>query len=712
MIPARILIVEDDVITSMDIEEILTSFGYSVAGTAASGEEAVRAAIELRPDLILMDIVLSGEMTGIEAAEIIRERAGIPVIYLTANADMPTVDSARKTEPFGYVLKPVSERELYSNIDAALQKHELMKRIKESEERYRMLVENAIEGILVVNEEKIVYANPQMSVITGYATGELVMRDYLDFVYQEDRAFIAGKYRKRLSGEAVENNYTFRMVHKSGEIRWIEIRAVPVMWQGEQAVLDFINDVTERKEANDRLQFYAHDLGKRVKELRYLYSVSKLLGETEHSLDEVFMLVLRHIADSMQYPEITCASLTFRGKTFVTPNFSETQWRLGCNIIVGGVKAGRIDVYYLEKRPEAGFGPFLFEEMDLLIELSIQLSKHIEFRQVEDERKLLSLIVESSEDAIIGMSLDSIIRSWNRGAERMFGYDAAEAVGRSINIIVPEARQKEVSEYMEKICRGGQIDHYETVRLHKSGAPINVSLTISPVVERDGMIIGASAISKDITAQKKMEKSVTEINIREREQLGHLLHDSLGQVLTGVAFMSEALRKGLAKKYPEASAQAAEIQSLVNSAIDLTRQISRGLVPVDLSENSLPDALCQLAELSSRLYSISCSADVDRAIGIGDQIMATQLYYIAQEAVRNAVTHGRSKNVVIALRRNNERLALTVRDDGKGMPDDLSSATGIGLKIMEYRSRFIGGNLSVIPVKPRGVLVACIVTLV
>jgi CheY-like chemotaxis protein len=145
----------------MDIEEILTSFGYSVAGTAASGEEAVRAAIELRPDLILMDIVLSGEMTGIEAAEVIRERAGIPVIYLTANADAPTVDSARKTEPFGYVLKPVSERELYSNIDAALQKHELMKRIKESEERYRMLVENAIEGILVVNEEKIVYAIPR-----------------------------------------------------------------------------------------------------------------------------------------------------------------------------------------------------------------------------------------------------------------------------------------------------------------------------------------------------------------------------------------------------------------------------------------------------------------------------------------------------------------------------------------------------------------------
>jgi CheY-like chemotaxis protein len=117
---ARILIVEDDRITAEDIRLSLGSLGYSVTGMASSGEEAIKKAEELHPDLVLMDIVLRGDMDGIEAAGRIRARFNIPVVYLTAYADDETLERAKLTQPFGYILKPFDDRELRSNIEMAL----------------------------------------------------------------------------------------------------------------------------------------------------------------------------------------------------------------------------------------------------------------------------------------------------------------------------------------------------------------------------------------------------------------------------------------------------------------------------------------------------------------------------------------------------------------------------------------------------------------
>ena len=156
---ARILVVEDECIVAADIQARLESLGYDVPTTVASGEKAVEKAGTLRPDLVLMDIQLKGFMDGVEAADQIRRRFGIPVIYLTANADHPTVQRAKVTEPFGYVIKPFEERELHTAIEVALYKHQAEQTLKESEERYRLLVELSPEAIIVQSDEKIVYAN-------------------------------------------------------------------------------------------------------------------------------------------------------------------------------------------------------------------------------------------------------------------------------------------------------------------------------------------------------------------------------------------------------------------------------------------------------------------------------------------------------------------------------------------------------------------------
>src|SRR5687768_14700973 len=137
------LVVEDERIVSMDLQRRLKTMGYDVVGAAVSGEEAIEKAESLRPDMVLMDIMLDGQLDGIQAAEIIRERFHIPVIYLTAYADTSTLERAKVTEPFGYILKPFEERELHGHIEIALYKHRMEKRLKESEERYVLATQGA-----------------------------------------------------------------------------------------------------------------------------------------------------------------------------------------------------------------------------------------------------------------------------------------------------------------------------------------------------------------------------------------------------------------------------------------------------------------------------------------------------------------------------------------------------------------------------------------
>src|SRR5689334_1283273 len=188
MTQARILVVEDESIVALDIQDSLESLGYEVPTTVASGEEAIQQAGVLRPDLVLMDIQLRGRMDGVEAADQIRQRFGIPVVYLTANADHPTVQRAKVTEPFGYVIKPFEERELHTAIEVALYKHKAEQTLKESEERYRLLVELSPEAIVVQSDERIVYANPAAASLFG-ATGveTLLGLAVADFVHPDHR---------------------------------------------------------------------------------------------------------------------------------------------------------------------------------------------------------------------------------------------------------------------------------------------------------------------------------------------------------------------------------------------------------------------------------------------------------------------------------------------------------------------------------------------
>ena len=169
MTPIRILVVEDEMLIAKDIEGMLRGLGYEIAALAATGEAAVDAALAGQPDLVLMDVILKGQMDGIEAAGLIKARADVPVVFLTAHTDEATLERIKVSEPAGCLFKPVEQRELRAAVDMALYKHGLLRALKESEEKFRNVFENAPVGIYRTTPDgRILMANPALVRILGY----------------------------------------------------------------------------------------------------------------------------------------------------------------------------------------------------------------------------------------------------------------------------------------------------------------------------------------------------------------------------------------------------------------------------------------------------------------------------------------------------------------------------------------------------------------
>ena len=172
-------------------------------------------------------------------------------------------------------------------------------------------------------------------------------------------------------------------------------------------------------------------------------------------------------------------------------------------------------------------------------------------RESEQRLRWLASIVESSDDVIVSKNLDGIILSWNRGAERVFGYSAEEAIGHPITIVIPKDRQNEEHEILTRIRRGEPVDHFETVRQRKDGSLITVSLTISPVKNAEGKIVGASKIARDITEQKRSQDQIATL-AREAE---HRSKNLLANVQAAINLLSPTRPRVLNRRLKGASAR-------------------------------------------------------------------------------------------------------------------------------------------------------------
>jgi PAS domain S-box-containing protein len=310
----------------------------------------------------------------------------------------------------------------------------------------------------------------------------------------------------------------------------------------------------------------------------------------------------------------------------------------------------------------------------------------------EIARRHLASIVESSDDAIVSKDLNGIIQSWNEGASRIFGYSAAEAIGQHITLLLPEDRLQEETVIIERICRGERVDHFETVRRRKDGSLIDVSLTISPIRNQDGRVIGASKIARDITERKKTEAERDELLKREHEAraeaeqanrlkdefLATLSHE-LRNPLNAVVGYAEILLRSKETRQHELVAKAAETirrnalaqTRLVSDLLDLSRlqmgKLSLELQPVSLS-TILADAIDTVRdEANAKALSLEVAIESDVVVE-GDPIRLGQ---IAWNLLNNAVKFTPAKGTVgIELKRTSHAAVFVVSDNGQGIGNE------------------------------------------
>ena len=263
----KILIVEDDTIIAMELMERLKDLGYHVAGLVSSGIEAIKMVDSTQPNLVLMDIRLSGKMDGIEAAEKIREKFDIPVIFLTAYADEETLFRAKKSEPFGYILKPFDARMLHINIEMALYRHQMEKRLKQNELKYRSLFEGVPVGIFRTTPAgKVLDANTALVRILRYPDKAFLLKTNIQTLYvdSQDRK----KWQDIIHRDGIVQGVEMRMRRWDGETVWMRINARKIhnLEKGFPYYEGSLEDITERKNTEKALREAHQELENRVDE--------------------------------------------------------------------------------------------------------------------------------------------------------------------------------------------------------------------------------------------------------------------------------------------------------------------------------------------------------------------------------------------------------------------------------------------------------------
>lgn len=365
-----------------------------------------------------------------------------------------------------------------------------------------------------------------------------------------------------------------------------------------------------------------------------------------------------------------------------------------------------------------------------------------------DER--FRALLEAAPDAMVIIDHRGIIQLVNTQAERVFGYTRGELLGKPVELLVP-ARFHQIHERhrvafaaapFTRSLGSGRV----LAAVRRDGSEFPAEIGISPLQTPEGMLVISSVrdvtersraeeeirrlngeleegvsrrtaalrkandeLRREITARHRLEREILEISEREQQRIGQDLHDDLGQRLVGIAYLSEVLANGLtAAGSPEAE-HAAKISSLLKNALALTRSLARGLHPVALKSGGLMAAMADMAERTSEIFQIECtfSGRIDDSL-LPDTV-ATHLYRIAQEAVTNAVNHGKATHIDISL----EHLEpagghrLCVHDNGSGMPRLNPRRSGMGLRIMRYRADVIRAQLLIKNHPDGGTLISC-----
>ena len=347
-------------------------------------------------------------------------------------------------------------------------------------------------------------------------------------------------------------------------------------------------------------------------------------------------------------------------------------------------------------------------------ELATQLQELTTLHGVASQ---LAAIVESSDDAIVGKSLDGTIRSWNSGASRIFGYTEAEALGRPITLIIPEELHAEQHEIIARIRRGERLEHFETVRVAKDGRRVDVSLTVSPVRDAAGKIIGVSKVGRDITARKAAHAALREANRRKDEfiaTLAHELRNPLAPIMNGLHLLDTvgSQVESVVKIRDMIARQARHLVRLVDDLLDVSR-VNEGKIELRKSEIDLRSVITHAVEtvlpaLESARHALDLKIPPQPIVLVGDSVRLAQ---VIGNLLNNAIKYtDAGGKITLSATREGAWAVVSVRDNGIGISAALlprifdifvqgdslsrgSSGLGLGLTLAQKLVELHGGTI-------------------
>lgn len=404
-----------------------------------------------------------------------------------------------------------------------------------SENRFHSLADNTLVGTFIIKEGLYTYINKEFANIFGYNTAEIINKHRDELFFEEDR-LILHQYLLDSSSDNKTHSCELRGLHKNKSIIYVEFFGTIKNINGQDAVLGALLDITERKKAENRLieAQSAAKVGSWETDLSNLnvswsdqtFAIFEL---DKNSFNPTHSSFLEHV-----HPE---------DKDKVDKAFKASFASSGFNTIQHRIVTAKGNIKFVEERWKVSFNTN--HEPVRVFGTCQDITETIQY---EEKLALSSLIVNSSHDAILSITLDGVISSWNKGAENVLGYSSEEAIGQSIYMLIPKELQEEEVKINASIKEKKVIDGYQTVRIKKDGTHVDVSLTASPIINEFNQVIGASKIMRDISAQKASEYEKAQImndliqRNKDLEQFAYIVSHNLRAPVANIVGVTDIFK--------------------------------------------------------------------------------------------------------------------------------------------------------------------------
>jgi len=299
------------------------------------------------------------------------------------------------------------------------------------------------------------------------------------------------------------------------------------------------------------------------------------------------------------------------------------------------------------------------------------------------------------------------ITSINKTGERVLQRSRDDILSRNLLDLMAEDQRVTARQWLDQVVTGAEVPTAEWDFINGAGQLVKLEIS-SRLIEQNGRIVEVESIARDITERRRLEREILEISNREQRRIGHDLHDGVCQQLAAITYLVDILGDRLEQKRAPESAEAQRIGNMINETNAEARSVARGLFPVRLEEHGLVRALEELAGAASSRYRVVCRFVGQAILTKVDSEVELHLYYIVQEALLNAVNHGKATSVIVTLAPERDRLKLTVQDNGMGFEISGKGRSGMGIRIMRYRAKVIGATLELQSQVHQGTQVTCV----